>query len=345
MSRPTLSHIAEQLGVSTATVSLAMRGSPKISQKTRERVSVALKETGYIYQRSAAGLRTAKTHTVGVILNDISDPFCSTLLATIEEELSKAGRTVFLCNSNESVERQTEFLRVMAEYNADGVIVSPAIGSTPGDFLDCTGSSLPMVFVSRAMFELDVDHVVGDDRQAALLAARRLLKIGHRRIAFVGGDPSVSCFASRLQGYKEALGEASITFDEALVRACIPKRSAGFAAARWVAGLDPRPTAAICYNDTVALGFCSGLQGEGLFPGTNFALIGHEDIEEGEFVNPPLSTTAVSGREMGRMAAAILVERAAKPDAPPQRLVLPSELVVRESCTISDDVLHSGNAA
>lgn len=344
MSRPTLSQIAEQLGVSTATVSLAMRGSPKISQKTRERVAVALKESGYIYQRSAAGLRTAKTHTVGVVLNNISDPFCSTLLVYIEEELSKAGRTIFLCNSNESVQRQTEFLRSMAEYNADGVIISPAIGSTAEDILSQKALLPPLVFVSRAVFDVNADYVVNDDRQAANLAAKRLLDCGHRRIALVGGDPSVSCFAARLEGYKEALGEAAIAFDDALVRACAPTRPAGFAAARWVAELAPRPTAAICYNDPLALGFISGLGHEGLHPGIDFALIGHEDIEEAGFVSPSLSSTAVLHEEMGRTAAAVLLERVANPDAPLQRHVLPSELVVRETCSVSNDTaLQAGS--
>lgn len=338
MSRPTLSQIAEQLGVSTATVSLAMRGSPKISQKTRDRVAVALKESGYIYQRSAAGLRTAKTHTVGVVLNDISDPFYSALLAAIEEELSKFGRTVFLCNSNESVSRQTEFLRSMAEYNADGVIISPATGSTPDDILSHTALLPPLVFVSRALFDLKADYVVNDDRQSAILAVERLLGLGHRRIAFVGGDPSVSCFAARLQGYREALGDASIAFDDTLVRSCMPTLSCGFDAARWVAGLAPRPTAAICYSDALALGFISGLRQEGLGPGADFAVIGHGDIEEAGFVSPPLSSTAVSHEEMGRQAAATLVERVTNPDAPLQRLVLPSELVVRETCSISESI-------
>ena len=301
-------------------------------------MAVALKESGYIYQRSAAGLRTAKTHTVGVVLNNISDPFYSTLLASIEEELSKSGRTVFLCNSNESVERQNEFLRSMAEYNADGVIISPAIGSTADDFLSQISLLPPLVFVSRAMIDLNADYVVNDDRQSAILAVRRLRGLGHRRIAFVGGDPSVSCFAARLDGYKVALGETSIAFDDALVRACMPTRSAGFAAARWVAELAPRPTAAICYNDVLALGFISGLRHEGLHPGTNFALIGHEDIEEAGFVSPSLSSTAVSHEEMGRTAAAVLVERVTNPDAPLQRHVISSELVVRETCSISEDI-------
>ena len=110
MARPTLRTVADKLGVSTATVSLAMRDSKKISSDTRVRVKAALAEAGYVYQRSAAGLRTSKTHTVGVIVNNVSDPFFSTLLASLEEALARAGRTVFLCNTGESVARQTDFI-------------------------------------------------------------------------------------------------------------------------------------------------------------------------------------------------------------------------------------------
>ena len=172
------------------------------------------------------------------------------------------------------------------------------------------------------MFDVNADYVVSDDRQAAILAVRRLLGFGHRRIAFVGGDPSVSCFAARLAGYKEALGEAAIAFDDALVRLVCPRgrpvllRHAGLP--NWA----PRPTAAICSNDSLALGFISGLRHEGLHPGTDFALIGHENIEEAGFVSPSLSSTAVSREEMGRMAAAVLLERVTNPDAPLQRHVL-----------------------
>ena len=111
-----------------------MRDSERISQGMRDRVKAALAENGYIYARSAASLRTAKTHAVGVILNNVSDPFFSALLASLEESLAKTGRTIFLCNTNESRERQADFIRTMAEYNADGIIVSPAVGSKVEDF-------------------------------------------------------------------------------------------------------------------------------------------------------------------------------------------------------------------
>lgn len=334
MTRPTLRHIADQLGVSTATVSLAMRDNERISVNTRKRVKAALAENGYIYARSAASLRTDRTHTVGVILNDVSDPFFSALLASLEEALAKTGRTLFLCNTRESVERQTDFIRTMAEYNADGIIVTPAIGSTVDDFSPRHVPVPPLVFVSRAMVNAGFDYVISDDREAGRLATERLLNLGHRRIAVVGGDPSASPFDERLRGHREALARDSVGFDDALIRPSLPTRLEGFEAARWVAGLEPRPTAAICYNDSIALGLFHGLAREGLFPGRNFALIGHEDVEEARLVSPSLSVTRVSRDEMGRQAAATLAERIDNPDAPPQPIVLKTELIVRETCGV-----------
>ena len=332
MARPTLRTVADKLGVSTATVSLAMRDSKKISVDMRTRVKAALVEAGYVYQRGAAGLRTSKTHTVGVIVNNVSDPFFSTLLASLEDALAKAGRTVFLCNTNESVARQADFMQKMSEYNADGMIVSPAIRSTAEDFRLKPGLMPPLVFVSRTMFDLGFDYVVNDDYEATVLPMNHLLNMGHRRIAFVGGDPSVSGFRERIRGYRAALERASVDFDGTLIRPSVPTRLFGFQAARWIAELTPRPTAAIGYNDAVALGLSAGLQREGLFPGRNFALIGHEDVEEAGLANPPLSVTTVCRDEMGRQAAAALIERIERPDAPPQRIVLNTELIVRESC-------------
>ena len=317
LPRPTLRTIADKLGVSTATVSLAMRDSAKISPDTRQRVKAALADSGYVYQRSAAGLRTSRTHTVGVIVNNVSDPFFSTLLASIERELAKAGRTVFLCNTDESVPRQTEFIRRMSEYNADGIIVSPAMGSTPEDFITTLAAVPPLIFVSRAITELCFDYVINGDHAASKLAMHHLIELGHRRIALVGGDPSVTPFRERMRGYRESLHQAGIEFDSALILSTVPNRLAGFEAARWISQLDPRPSAAVCYNDAVALGLMAGLQRMGLHPGKDFALVGHEDVEESSMVNPGLTVTAVSRDEMGRQAAAALMARIENPDRPP----------------------------
>ncbi len=295
----------------------------------------ALSQFGYVYQRSGAILRTSKTHTVGVILNNVSDPFFSTLLGPLEKALAETGCIPFLCHANESPDNQAFFMRKMSQYNADGMIISPAIGSTPEQFKPATVKLPPIVFVSRTIPELGFDHVVSDDYQSSHLAVNRLLSLGHREIAYVGGLPGISCFQEMLRAYKDALRDASIAFDERLVRPCLPIRKEGFDAASWISGLDPRPTAAVAYNDLVGLGLFSGLPREGLFPGKNFALIVHDDIEESRFVNPPLTTTVVSRDEMGKRAVEALVRRIENPDAPPQHIVLKTRLNIRETCQVS----------
>lgn len=332
MNKPTQRDIADSLGVTTATVSLAMNDSPRISARTKRRVEEALSEFGYVYSRSAAGLRTSKTLTVGIVLNNVSDPFFSALLASLEEALAETGRTVFLCNANESVKRQAAAIRKMSEYNVDGIIVSPAIGSRPVDFSE---SRIPLpttVFVSRFLPGTGFDHVVADDFEAARLATARLVGLGHRRIAVVGGDPGVTCFQERLRGHRAALEQASLGFNDELVRPCVPTLRGGFDAAAWLSGCDPRPTAAISYNGLTTLGLFHGLPRGGLRPGRNFALIGNEDIEEAGLVDPPLSMTTIPREDMGRRAALALVERIRDPGAPQQRIILGTELITRESC-------------
>ena len=198
----------------------------------------------------------------------------------------------------------------------------------------------PLVFVSRTIIDSDFDCVINDDREAGRLATERLLRLGHRRIAVVGGDPSASPFGERLHGHRAALERVSVAFDESLIWPSAPTRVDGFRAARWLAGLVPQPRAAICYNDSVALGLFHGLAHEGFYPGKNFALIGHEDVEEASIVNPPMSVTRVARDEMGRRAAALLIERIDDADALPKRVVLKTELVVRETCGVPPTALQ-----
>lgn len=334
-ARITLKDVADHLGLSVATVSMARRGNKRISKKTRKRVEEALSKFGYVHQSRGEILRTSKTKTVGVILNNVSDAFFNTLLASMEKALAETGRLSFLCHANESPLRQEAFMRKMLEYNADGMIISPAIGSTPEQFKAATVEIPPIVFLSRTIPELGFDHVVSEDYQSSRLAMNRLLSLGHRKIAFVGGHTSISCFQEMLRAYKDALQDASIAFDERLVRPCVPIRKEGFDAARWISCLVPRPTAAVAYNDLVGLGLFFGLPREGLFPGKNFALISHDDIEESSLLTPPLSATGVSLDEMGKRAVEALVRRIENPDAPPQHIVLKTKLNIRGTCKVS----------
>lgn len=272
--------------------------------------------------------------TVGIVNNNVTDPFYRAMLASIETALEGHGLTPLLCHSNEDVGVQAGYLRKLAEHDVAGLVVFPAIGSAAGDFTALAAALPPTVFVSRIVPELGFDHVVNDDRRAARMATERLLRLGHRRIAVVGGDPRISCYHERLRGYREALEQASVAFDRALVAPTLPRLPDGFGAARWVARLSPRATAAIAYSNLVTLGLLAGLKRQGLFPGDNFALIGNEDVEETALTDPPLSVTAIAEEEMGARAVEALVDRIASPDLPRRRIVLAPELVVRGTCGV-----------
>lgn len=331
MQKPTLSQIAKQLGLSTATVSLAMKENSRISDQTRAKVKEALRESGYVYQRSAAGLRKSKTDTVGIVLNNVSDPSFSVLLRSIESELAKAGKTIFLCNTDENVEKQSGFIRKMSEYNADGIALVPAMGTQAADLEEMKQFSPPIVCFSREITGFAMDAVVANETSAGYIAAKHLLTLGHKRIAAVGGTDNISPFSRRLKGIRQAFDAAGQEFDPALVFECRPVRSMGYEAAERILNVEDPPTAAIGYNAIVTLGLKAGLQRLGKKIGEDFSLIANEGIEELRHTYPPLSTTSIDLKEMGRVVTHHLLSRISDPTAPAKHTLIPTELILTDS--------------
>jgi len=331
MQKPTLSQIAKQLGLSTATVSLAMKENSRISEQTRARVKEALRESGYVYQRSAAGLRKSKTDTVGIVLNNVSDPSFSELLGSIESKLAQEGKTVFLCNTDEKVERQSEFIRKMSEYNADGIVLVPAMGTQAAELEDMKKFSPPIVCVTREIIGYPIDSVVADEILGGYMSAKHLLNLGHRRIALVGGTVNISPFVRRIKGMRQAFDEARQEFDPALVFECRPVRAQGYQAAARILDVENPPTAAIGYNAIVTLGLKAGLQRLGKKIGEDFSLIANEGIDELQHTNPPLSTTSINVQQMGTVVIEHLLSRISDPTAPTKLTLIPPELVLTDS--------------
>ena len=331
MQKPTLSQIAKQLGLSTATVSLAMKENSRISEQTRARVKEALRESGYVYQRSAAGLRKSKTDTVGIVLNNVSDPSFSELLGSIESKLAQEGKTVFLCNTDEKVERQSEFIRKMSEYNADGIVLVPAMGTQAAELEDMKKFSPPIVCVTREIIGYPIDSVVADEILGGYMSAKHLLNLGHRRIALVGGTVNISPFVRRIKGMRQAFDEARQEFDPALVFECRPIRSQGYEAAARILDVEDPPTAAIGYNAIVTLGLQAGLQRLGKKIGEDFSLIANEGISDLKHTNPPLSTTSINVQQMGTVVIEHLLSRISDPTAPTKLTLIPPELVLTDS--------------
>lgn len=327
----TVTDIARGCDVSRATVSLVLRGSPLVHADTRAKVEAELKRQRYVYNRGAANLRRQTSSSVALVINDLSNPFFAEFAAGVDEALGREGYVTLLGSTGESPERQHAVLGSLMEHGPAGIILSPAEHSDGGAVRRLVGGSTPVLLFNRELADADWDFLALDNRHGARLATEHLLALGHRNIAFFGGHADSSSCQQRRQGYAEAMATAGLTPAPGWLVECSPTR---VEAARETATLlerDPGLTAAVCYNDNVALGLMLGLLARGVHPGRDFALTGFDDIPEAALSTPPLTTLAVEPRARGRQAAELLLQRVREPEGLPRRLIAPVQLVVRGS--------------
>jgi LacI family transcriptional regulator len=327
--RVTLQIIAEHLSVSTATVSLALRGSPLVAEATRARVQRIAREMGYSYNRSAASLRTDRTNILGVGFHDITNPYFAELLAAIEETAAGHGRSILLGTYAENLERQDRVLNTLKEYRPDGMIICAAGGSEAETFHHLIAAGVPIVQLSREIPGLDLDFVGSDDRHGTLLAMAHLVALGHRRIAFLGESQAISTGRNRYAGYRESLAKYGLALDPAIVHSAYGTRENGLKGIQAVLDAADPPTAAVCFNDLTAFGAMLGLRHRGREAGVDFSIVGCDDVQEAAQWFPALTTIKNFQEEMGRKSAEFLIQRIADPAAAPRRLLLTPELVVR----------------
>lgn len=330
--RVTLMDVADCAGVSRATASLVVRGSPLVTDETRDKVLAAMDELGYVYNRAAASLRSRRSHAIGLVVTDITNPFFAQMTIGSETAFEEADYAVLLGNTSERLIKQDRLLDAMHGYAVDGILLAPAVGTTIGTIERLRSWHLPFVLVVRYLFDVDADYVGADNVAGAAMAAEHLVSNGHRRIAFVGGPAGSSARRDRAQGLRSVLQRHGIPADESLFITSPVTRDGGRQAILDLLSRTDPPTAALCYNDIVAFGVLLGLQATGRQPGRDFDVIGFDDIEEAALWQPALTTVAIDPQRIGTEAAQLLLERIESPDAPPRRVILPPRLVVRETC-------------
>jgi len=335
--RVTLVDVARHADVSRATASLVLRDSPLVADETRRRVQDSMRQLGYVYHRAAATLRTRRSHTVGLVVTDITNPFYSELTVGVEEQLDAANHVVMLVNTAESLDKQERLLAAVHENNADGVLFCPAEGTSRATIDSLRDRHLPVVLLVRYLFDVDIDYVGADNALGAALAVEHLIAHGHRRIAFIGGPAASSARRDRLRGYRDAMARHGLPVDGALLPTSPSTRDGGHAAIGGLLTLADPPTAALCYNDVVAFGVMLGLQATGRVVGRDVAVAGFDDIAEAALWYPALTTVSVQPRRIGAEAARLLLERIAHPDELPRRVILPPTLAVRASCGAHDN--------
>ena len=314
----TIFDVARAAGVSTATVSRALNGG-KISGRTQRRVDDAVRELGYQRNTLARGLVTGKTGVVGVLVPDVLGPLYAQMARGIEDVLTPLGIQYTLVTSSRDPERERAATRFLLEHQVDGLIL---IGSELGaDDLAALVGSRPAVLVQRegdaaAFPTLTLDNILG-----VKLALEHLFAAGHRHIAHIAGVRRDG--AVRRRAYEDILGAAAL---EPLVVVSDSLEAGGVAAA---ATLLTRPdiTAVFCSNDRIALGLYHALHAQSARIPDDISVVGFDDLPWGEYLAPPLTTVRQPGREMGSLAARLLLGDAAADEI---SLVQP-ELVVRAS--------------
>jgi LacI family transcriptional regulator len=330
--RVTLTDIAGDACVSRATVSLVLRNVPVVAEETRQRVLSSMRRLGYVYHRAAASLRTQSTHAIGLIVTDITNPFFAEIIVAIEDKLGNAGYVTLLGNTSETVSKQERLIATMQEYPADGLLLCPATDRSVTFAKPIQNCRIPRVLFVRSLPGVDCDYVGVDNVFGAQSAVEHLVTLGHRRIAFIGGASEVSSRKERVTGYEKALRKSRFDIDPSRMLTSPPNREGGYQAMQQLLQLPQMPTAALCFNDLVAIGAMQALSAAGKTPGQDFALVGFNDVAEAALCRPALTTVATTPGKIGEVAAELLLDRIAHPRQPNRKLILRPRLIVRESC-------------
>lgn len=327
----TLSDLADHLKLSTATVSLALRNNPVVAKETRAKVHEAARSLGYIYNRSAASLRTARTNLVGITVHDILNPYFAEIFGVLEAEFDKQNRTILISTHRDDIARQRAFTDALMQQGADGLIICPSRDTEAEDIDRLQAAGMPVTVICRESPGTDVPIIRGDDLAGSRAVTGHLIAQGHRRIAMVGGRRRTSAGDERYEGFRTALREAGLDLPDGWYIPEPMTQADGRAAVPALLALKPRPTAIVCFNDLVALGVMSMLRRMGVEPGRDIAVTGYDNIDGSDSTSPALTTVRNGAEEIARYAAAILKAQIDGEEVSPERILVPPELLVRES--------------
>jgi LacI family transcriptional regulator len=327
----TIVDVARVAGVSKSTVSLVLQESPLIKPDTKEAVRRSISQLGYVYNRSAARLRKSGSDFIGVVIGDQTNPFFAELAAGIEDVLVQNRYLPVIANAHEDAQHQVNVIRTLREHGVAGIILSPARGTTGWILAEAVPKSLPAVIAMCPVDDCPIPYVGPDNIGGAYAATKHLIDLGHRSIAFLGGDSSYSTQRERLKGWRKALEEDGLPADSRFVIEAPPTRAGGVDAMSIALDSPARLTAAFCHNDVVALGASKELARRGLMAGRDFSLIGFDDIPEAAHSSPSLTTISVETRAMGRLAATRLMSLMAQEKSVPRSYLGDAQLILRSS--------------
>lgn len=327
--QPSIKDIARLARVSHSTVSRALQNSPLVNAETAEKIRQIAHESGYRASAVARGLVTQRTRTIGLVVTTVADPFASEVASGVEQAANDRGYAVFLAASNADPEGEKKVVQSFAERRVDGIIVtSSRVGALYLPLL--SEMMVPIVLVNDQHPGAFAHSVMIGNLEGSREAARHLVRLGHRRIAYLGDKFGYQSETERLGGYREALEAADIPFLPELVVHGDGKPEAAMRAMDKLLALPNRLTAVCCYNDMSALGAMRSIRLHGLRVPEDISVVGFDDLFLASYTQPTLTTVRQPMCRMGQLAMESLFKLMSGEESA-IRIKVEAELIVRES--------------
>lgn len=322
----TMRDVSREAGVSPATVSRVLTGSAEVEPATRERVLAAIAKLDYRPNLVARGLRRQASQVIALVITDVENPFYTAVCRGVEDVAREHGYSVILCNADRDLAKEREYLRVVADQNASGVILSPASARLT-DITPLLQRRIPVIAVDMPLADA-TGSVLVDNQEAAALATRFLIEAGARRIACVTGPSDNATAQDRLEGYRRALADGEVEADPVLAIYSDYLEGGGYDSTLQLLELPERPDGIFVGNNRMVVGVLRALQSRGVQIPEDVNVVGFDELPWSLELHPGLSRVRQPAQEIGRQAARLLIDRLVRHDRQSRHIVLEAELVV-----------------
>jgi LacI family transcriptional regulator len=329
----TIKDIAKILGISPSTVSRALKDHPDISIETKKLVQSFADKVNYRPNALALSLRSSKTNTIGIIIPEIVHHFFSSVISGIEDVAYAKGYRVMICQSNENHKRESLDVQALLDNRVDGILISISKTTKEFDhFRNILENGTPLVFFDRICDEIETDRVIADDKEGARIATQHLIKKGCKTILHLAAPQHLLIGKYRLEGYKQAIKEAGISFDSELVVKC-DSREEVLRNADQILKLAPHIDGIFAVNDSTAIAAMQILQKNGFKIPQQLKVVGFGDGPNATIAYPTLTTVEQKGYEIGKEAVQMLIKQIESPESSGKfsTKILTPELIERES--------------
>ena len=327
--------LAEVLGLSTTTISRVLNGKAKryrISSKTQQRVLQVAKDSHYVPNRLARGLKLARTDTLGLIIPDISNPFFADIAQSIEKEARAKGYMLILCDSSEDQVVEEELMSLLLSHKVDGIIIAP-VGTDFAHIIHTYKSGMPLVVIDRCLPEIGLPFITSDNYQGGNDAVNYMISMGHRKIACIQGIPKSRPTIERLRGYKDALQSNGIPIDNSLIVGDNYSTENGYNQTRILFSMENPPSAIFALSNLIGLGVIKAVEEIGLSIPKDISLISFDEQPYSAFLGTPMTTVDQKKSEIGQLSVDVLLKYIESKEYRKRivNMTLKTNLIVRES--------------